>query len=170
MKDRFNTPFDAGALEKEARLQAFKDCSDETTRKHGLHHAILNESGEVQLVSLFEWAFWFEKNRGQRVIQQDYTQDGNYKVSTVFTGLDMGWNPKRPLYFETMVFGPEEETDWFDGSKRMMRPSLWIDRCSTLAQALAMHKAGQAWLDDYLQTHATRSQCGEEAEDPGDPR
>ena len=144
--NRFNQPKD----EKDERLQAFKDFSDEQVAKHGLTHAILDESGEVVLVSLFEWAFWFEKSP-QRVIQQDYYREGEYKVSTIFTGLDMGYNPERPLWFETMVFGPEEEERMpVTGKLYWARPCLWTERCTTLTQALATHKAGQDWLEQYM--------------------
>lgn len=145
MKDRFNRP--AQPPSEPDKLQEFKDFSDEQMAKHGAHHAVLSESGEVMLVSLFEWAFWLEKGGGQRVIKQDYV--AKHKVSTVFVGLDLGWNPKRPLWFETMVFGPEEETDFF-GKKMMMRPSLWTQKCTTLAQAKEQHKEGRKWLAGYL--------------------
>lgn len=145
--NRLNQPADS---DKEAQLDQFKKFSDEQARKGGgPRHAVLDESGNVVPATLFEWAFWLEKAGDRhRVIQQDYP--GEYKVSTVFIGLELGWNPERPLWFETMVFGPEEETEWFDGTKKMMRKSLWTGRCATLAQAKAQHEEGHKWLAAHL--------------------
>jgi hypothetical protein len=146
MKDRINRP--EGPSDKAKALDVLKRFSDEQMAKYGPHHWILNESGEVIPASLFEWTFWFEKN-GQRVIQQDYFED--HKVSTIFEGLDRGvFHQQIPHVFETMIFGPPEETEWFDGTKRMMRPSLWQERDRTLQEALKRHQEGIEWLKNYL--------------------
>jgi hypothetical protein len=50
-----------------------------------------------------KWGTWMEKARQERVVSQ--TMVGDVKVSTVFLGLDHGWNEARPLIYETMVFG-----------------------------------------------------------------
>lgn len=144
MKDRINQPFGP----QPDKLAELKKFSDEQLAEHGVHHYVLDESGNVVGASLIEWCFWLERNGRQRVIQQDYPKE--HKVSTIFTGLNMSYNPKRPLFFETMVFGLEEPTEWLDGTKKMMRPSLWTERCRTLREALEMHKRGLEWLDNYL--------------------
>lgn len=145
--NRFEKPRDP---DKEKKLKEFKDFSDEQVRKHGLTHAVLNEDGDVVLVSLFEWAFWFEGSR-QRVIQQDYFRDNDYKVSTIFTGLDLDCTPAHPVWFETMVFGPEEECRMpLSGEPYLARPSLWTERCRSLKEALAAHEEGKKWLELYL--------------------
>jgi hypothetical protein len=74
------------------------------------------------------------------------TDLGDYFVSTVFLGL----NHQRsldgpPLWFETMVFGPEHEKMIF-GEIRPGRDSLWCQRCTTVAQAKEMRREGCAWL------------------------
>jgi hypothetical protein len=148
MKDRINRPEEPD--DKTKALDELKRFSDEQMEKYGAHHWILNESGEVIPASLLEWTFWFERNP-QRVIQQDYFED--HKVSTIFEGLDICYglhDPARPIVFKTMVFGPPEESEWFDGTTRMMRPSLWQERDCTLQEALKRHQEGIEWLKDYL--------------------
>ena len=132
--NRFNQ-----AAKPDRRLAELKKFSDEQLAKYGVSHYILDESGNVMGASLMEWALWVEKN-GQRVIQQDYPAE--HKVSTVFIGLENE-------LFETMVFGPEYEADFF-GKKKMLRRSLWRERCETLAQALETHQRGLQWLHAYL--------------------
>jgi hypothetical protein len=150
MKERINRP--EGPSGKAKALDELKRFSDEQMAKYGAFHWILNESGEVIPASLMEWAMWFEKNP-QRVIQQDYIED--HKVSTIFEGLDIYYglhDSRRPIVFETMIFGPPEQTVWFDGTKRMMRPSLWQERDCTLKEALKRHQEGIEWLKDYLKS------------------
>jgi hypothetical protein len=88
----------------------------------------------------------------QRVIEQEYFMDGRYKVSTVFMGLDHGYGAK-PLYFETLVFGPEEERQLF-GAPISIRPELWGYRTETLAEAKEAHQDGIRWLQqqDFYET------------------
>lgn len=153
MKDRINRPEGP----KPDALAEMKRFSDEQMEKYGPTHYILNESGEVIPASLFEWAFWFEKNP-QRVIRQDYIDD--HKVSTIFEGLGtnrMYFPNQRPIVFETMVFGPAEPTEWFNGETRMMRPSLWQQRDCTLQEALATHELATTWLKNYLHAKASKT-------------
>jgi len=58
------------------------------------------------------------------------TQIGDVDVSTVFLGLDHSWNGGPPLLFETMIFGGEHDK--------------YQERCSTWAQAEAMHETACA--------------------------
>lgn len=53
---------------------------------------------------------------------------GDYSVSTVFLGLDHGWDGV-PMWFETMLFGagPLDQT---------------CERCTTWNEALVMHQRG----------------------------
>lgn len=148
MKDRFNQP-GSEPPEKDKALDELKKFSNEQMEKYGPTHWILDESGEVIPASLLEWAFWFEKNP-QRIIQQDLIED--HKVSTIFEGLSMYRLAKneRPVVFETMVFGPERIHKWFNGTEKMMRPSLWQERNCTLKEALATHERAIEWLKDYL--------------------
>lgn len=87
-----------------------------------MNKAIL-EGKEIKLVNdLIEWATWFEK--ANRHVAQ--TMIGEVKVSTVFLGLDHGWDGKTPLWFETMIFGGPH-----DG---------YMNRYSTWDEAEAGHK------------------------------
>jgi len=78
----------------------------------------------VRCDDLMAWARAFEDDAGRRVAR---TEVGPYTVSTVFLGIDHQFGDGPPLIFETMVFsqGAEEEEQ---------------DRCSTWAEAEAMHK------------------------------
>lgn len=70
---------------------------------------------------LMEWAEWFEK--AERRVAKD--EIGPRTVSTVFLALDHSFRGGRPLLFETMIFGPEDDE--------------YQERCSTWAEAEAMH-------------------------------
>lgn len=59
------------------------------------------------------WAESFE-NEDRRV---EYSDIGDYIVSTVFLGLDHSFGG-RPQWFETMVFGPEGSDDHDDHMRR----------------------------------------------------
>jgi hypothetical protein len=68
-----------------------------------------------------KWAHWFE-TADRRVATTDV---GPYHVSTVFLGLDHAFFGGPPKLFETMVFTAGE--------------TQWQERCSTWAEAEAMH-------------------------------
>jgi hypothetical protein len=106
---------------------------------------VLDEDGNLVPADLMEWAMWFER-QPQRFILRDYFMDEQYKVSTVFLGMDHSWSPTGPgHYFETMVFGPRQQKEIF-GRLRPIRDDLWTGRCETLQEAREMHKAGVQWL------------------------
>ena len=90
-----------------------------------------------------EWGRWFEST--ERHVAE--THVAGYWVSTVFLGLDHGWNHGRPVLFETMTFGPDggefdcaRYTTWADAEQghrmtvaqikrnRWRRPDLWAWR------------------------------------------
>jgi hypothetical protein len=72
------------------------------------------------------WARWFEKNQETRIVAKSSKEDGT-NVSTVFVGIDMGYDDNGPpIVFETMIFGGEHDQ--------------WQDRCSTWEGAEEMHK------------------------------
>jgi hypothetical protein len=130
-------------------------------KDHG--HYKLNDKGEpVFEPDLMEWAHWFEENLMNRRVGR--TEIGPYTVSTVFLGLDHGWQSQVPILWETMVFGPSEDR---------LGESLEMDRCGgSREQAQAMHAAirspGQypfAWrdiqslFDDQIPEIPTESIC-----------
>lgn len=54
-----------------------------------------------------EWAKWFE-NVENRIVKKTTIRD--IEVSTVFLGLDHSFfSDKKPILFETMIFGGEQE-------------------------------------------------------------
>jgi hypothetical protein len=64
-------------------------------------------------------------NDPRRIVAQDYVNEE--LVSTVFLGLDHGFDSERVLLFETMIFASGkdyDETQW---------------RCSTWAEAIEQH-------------------------------
>jgi hypothetical protein len=122
-----------------------------------LNHAILDEAGEVvpievydnkhQLIQsmLIQWAEWFETHDAQRRIGRDELD--HHLVSTVFLGLNHQYVPGgRPLWFETIVFGPQESEPFPGSTDYYPRPSLWSARCTTRAEALAQHQEGLTFL------------------------
>lgn len=109
-------------------------------------YALLDESGNVIPATLLEWARWMEGNR-HRVIEQ-IELPGDIKVSTVFLGLDHQYALHGPpLWFETMVFGPERtEYSKLLGRDWTYRPELgYCERYTTLQQAKAGHDEAVQW-------------------------
>jgi hypothetical protein len=79
--------------------------------------------------SMMQWAKWFEDSDKRRVA---YDVIGDHMVSTIFLGLDHGFDDEAPpLIFETMVFNGDESS---------------AARCSTWEQAVAQHAAACAKL------------------------
>lgn len=62
---------------------------------------ILQGRETYKVDDLYEWAMAFEKCN--RVINK--TTIENCDVSTVFLGMDYSYKGKKPLLFETMIFG-----------------------------------------------------------------
>lgn len=102
---------------------------------------ILKRNGKPKIENDIEtWASWFESsynNRSgkqrRRVKLQDINVNGvKMRVSTVFLGLDHGFNDGGPVLWETMVFIDKDE-------KHPMHTSML--RCSgSRWQAYQMHK------------------------------
>jgi hypothetical protein len=85
---------------------------------------ILNDAREAVPVDTMTWAHWFESH--DRHVA--YETIGQYRISTVFLGLDHNIVGGIPHLFETMVFGPDD----YKG--------IDMKRCSTWKEAEAMHK------------------------------
>jgi hypothetical protein len=84
---------------------------------------ILDGKRAVECHDLMAWAKWYET--GDRRVA-DETIDG-VRVSTVFLSLDHSFGEGPPMLFETMVFGGPMDQEQ--------------DRCTTWAEAEAMHAA-----------------------------
>ena len=87
-------------------------------------HYILNDDHTISKVEdAIEWARLFEN--GNRQIYNDTI--GDVRVSTVFLGLDHGYDPdKPPTLFETMIFGGDRDME--------------MSRCCTYEECEVMHK------------------------------
>jgi hypothetical protein len=61
---------------------------------------------------VLESAKWMEDNPNRKVVGYDELTDLNgdeVRVSTVFLGLDHGWSGSKPILWETMIFGGEND-------------------------------------------------------------
>lgn len=63
------------------------------------------KDGEPQLCeSVYEWGLWLETSRADRMVAETKIED--FRISTVFTGLDQQSLPDEPpMLYETMIFG-----------------------------------------------------------------
>jgi hypothetical protein len=84
----------------------------------------MNDDGSVVKVSLEEHSLWMKTNNDKRQIALDTYKD--VMVSTVFLGMDHGYNSDKPILFETMIFGGEHDE--------------YQERYATYEEALAGHK------------------------------
>ncbi len=82
---------------------------------------VLDGKTPVKCDDLYTWGEWMET--ANRHVAKEVI--GDAQVSTVFLGMDHAWGGAEPLLFETMIFGGPH-----DG---------YQDRCSTWAEAEAMH-------------------------------
>lgn len=129
--------------------EALKDLPESMKKFLKRQYAVLDESGEVIEASLMEWARFM--GNSQRVIEQEYFDNERYKVSTVFLGLNHQYHPGgKPLWFETMVFGPPHRSEY---SERDVRDDLWCERCTTLKEAKVMHREAIGWLRVAMQAN-----------------
>lgn len=81
-------------------------------------------------IDLMKWAKLFENNN-YKVVKQENV--GKFRVSTVWIGLDHGFNGGNPLIFETMVFSQKK-------FKANQDNDFDQERYSTLEEAKKGHK------------------------------
>ena len=107
-------------------------------------YAVLDESGNVVECNMMTWARTLSVG-GQRIIAQE-DLPGGYWISTVFLGLDHSWNGP-PLWFETMIFEPGTgEICPITGRVNTHGNDIFMDRYSTLKEALQGHEAAKRWF------------------------
>jgi hypothetical protein len=83
---------------------------------------------------VFDWSDFFRDP--DRIVKQEHVAGPDRRVSwvsTVFLGLDHGFDEERPLVFETMIKGPTGEWGY-------------QARCSTWDEALKMHAKAVAMV------------------------
>jgi hypothetical protein len=68
---------------------------------------ILKDGEPAQVKDVITWGHWFQNADDQRRIAVD--EIGDVRISTVFLGLDHGWNGGPPILFETMIFGGDHD-------------------------------------------------------------
>lgn len=78
---------------------------------------ILNGKKPVLEPNIMKWGKWFQDTPNRTVKKSNV---GNVKVSTVFLGVDHGYDGKEPVLFETMVFGGSMDEE-------MLRYKTWED-------------------------------------------
>lgn len=81
------------------------------TKDYRIHYWILDPDGKTPIETDRDtWAAWYEDAAARIVFQ---TMVGEYKVSTVFLGMDHSLGVGPPLIWETMVFGPGDTYEDF---------------------------------------------------------
>ena len=90
-----------------------------------IEHSILRD-GKVIIVSLLEWALWASSDKDFEKRRVAKTKIGDVLISTVFLGLDHGFEQGHPLWFETLVFGGKLDME--------------MERYETLEEAMAGHE------------------------------
>lgn len=162
--ERFeNKPFDEISEEEK---HAFSENLHKSVRDaFGPQFAVLDESGNPVEAKLIEWALFFERNGGQRIILRDAIEE--HTVSTVFTGINQNYMPgASPIWFETMVFGPRCKRVIFGRERESWGDELWCDRARTREEAEACHRQGLRFLEDYLANRGCDCEAGSPPADP----
>lgn len=83
---------------------------------------ILDKDHNVIPATLHEWAEFF--NSPKCIVAQDIII--GVRISTVFLGINHSLDDDRPLTFETMIFGMNDESEY-------------QERCHTYDEAVAQH-------------------------------
>jgi len=68
---------------------------------------ILEARKPVKVDDIRKWGTWFALDTNRRVAQTNVTS--KIRVSTVFLGIDHGYDEDVPILFETMIFGGEHD-------------------------------------------------------------
>lgn len=101
---------------------------------------ILDGHTPVPCDDLMVWATWYSS--ADRTVSRD--DINGFLVSTVFLGLDHNWWGGKPALFETMIFHDGKTLDY-------------QTRCSTWAEAEAMHQRAIMYVRNTWDTPRTRA-------------
>lgn len=96
-------------------------------------HYFLNPDHTYRPCSLLEWATQLEMK--DRRVQK--TELNGYFISTVWLGNDHGYDPEKPLVFETMVFKGGSSQD------------IYCERYSTWDEAVLGHHDAIEWVKQH---------------------
>jgi len=92
----------------------------------------------VPVDDIKEWAQFFEDDEARRVA---LTSINGLRVSTVFLGLDHGWNSnRRPILFETMIFPDKHPTPEIDLERIKDWAHAYQTRYASWDEAIAGHQ------------------------------
>lgn len=75
---------------------------------NNLYYILDSNNEPVPVSSVAEWALWEASNPARRIVKQTNLPDGA-RVSTVFLGLNHAFAQDRPVLFETMIFGGDND-------------------------------------------------------------
>jgi hypothetical protein len=82
--------------------------------------------------SLEQWEFIMATKDPRRVAEDTvHSLDGCYWVSTVWLGIDHGWNSEKPVLWETMIFAKNQDPLELDQ---------WCQRYTSRDEALEGHR------------------------------
>lgn len=121
-------------------------------------HYILDEEGNPVSADFMTWVTWFEDScrdfdKTKRRVAM--TSIGQYKVSTVFLGLDHSFGKGPPILWETMVFNKKSKGKKWN---REDGASVEMTRCSgSREQAEAMHDRMVKLVKEKYATRKTRA-------------
>ena len=73
---------------------------------------ILDNNHKPVISTGMESSEWMDNNPNRKTVGYDELKDlhgDDVRVSTVFLGLDHGWSGSKPILWETMIFGGEND-------------------------------------------------------------
>lgn len=86
-----------------------KELHEQFLRKHTTYYTLDAQHKIIPTRDIMVWGRFFETTAG-RIVAQDTI--GKIKISTVFLGIDHGWDDEGPpVLFETMIFGGEHDQE-----------------------------------------------------------
>lgn len=116
-----------------------------TTEKYPTKDKYIIKNGVVESVDdLLEWGRWMESEEGRKARRIEWTEVGDYNVSTVFLGLDYSFSVdphRKPVLFETMVFEKKETAEDLFGKPHTFHKSVddFGERYYTIEEAREGH-------------------------------
>lgn len=96
-----------------------------------MYSYILDEGNNPVVCDVLEFAKWMGQNSDRLRVLEDHIEE--YRISTVFLGINHNYGEGPPLLFETMVF--QEEGD-----------SLYCVRAATWEEAERQHLKAIEWV------------------------
>lgn len=112
---------------------------------------VLREGKPVEEPDLFKWGEWMEHSVERRI---DETMIGNFRISTVFLGLDHNFSRPfpvpdgyQPIIFETMIFNMIDKSKYHRTREEFED---FCERYTTHEAALEGHRRAVKMVKDFL--------------------